>query len=101
MSKTCAGFEASVTGFSSTREVTEAHLHFTPSAWSTLTTRDLTVNFTSASQQWFRGAASASFGSQFIPLLSFTITGGADQVGGVSAELKNTQGTSQTATATF
>ena len=59
------------------------------------------MNLTSASQQWFRNTASASFGSQFILLLPFTITGGADQVGGVSVELKNTQGTSQTATATF
>jgi hypothetical protein len=34
------------------------------------------------SQQWFRDAASASFGSQFILLPPFTITGGADQVAG-------------------
>lgn len=101
MTKTSAGFEISVTGFSSTREVTEAHLHFTPAASSTLTTRDLTVSLTSASQQWFRDAASAAYGSQFILALPFTITGGANQVGGVSVELKNTQGTSQPASATF
>src|SRR6185503_16305913 len=60
MTKTSAGFEISVTGFSSTRELTEAHVHFTPSASNTLTTRDLTVNLTSASQQWFGDSASAA-----------------------------------------
>jgi len=101
LGKTASGFQVQITGFSTDRDVTEADVHFNNSALGTVQTTNLTVNLTDAASQWFKTTASAQFGSQFSLLLPFTIQGSTDSIGSVSVQLKNSQGTSNTSSASF
>jgi len=99
---TSTGFQLAITGFSNTREVSQALLQFTPAAGQTLQTTTLTVSLTSAATAWFQSSASDQYGSQFILTLPFTVTdGSASAIGSVSVQLVNTQGTSTSASATL
>ena len=101
MSKTSSGFQVQITGFSTDRDVTEADVHFNNSALGSVQTTGLTVKLSDAASQWFKSAASAQFGSQFSLVLPFTIQGSTDSIGSVSVQLKNSQGTSNTSSASF
>ena len=99
---TTAGFQVLITGFSNTREVSQAVLQFTPASGQTLQTTSLTVSLTSAATTWFQSSASDQYGSQFILTLPFTVTnGGASAIGSVSVQLVNSQGTSTSASGTL
>jgi hypothetical protein len=96
------GFTVVVTGYSNTREATEAVLQFTPASGQTLQTTNLTVSLTSYATAWFQSSASDQYGSQFVLTLPFTVTSGsASAVGSISVQLVNTQGTSNSANATL
>jgi uncharacterized membrane protein len=101
MSKTGSGFQVQITGFSTDRDVTEADLHFNNSALGSVQTTSLTVKLSDAASQWFKSEASAQFGSQFSLVLPFTIQGSTDSIGSVSVQLKNSQGSSNTSSASF
>lgn len=99
---TSSGFQVVATGFSNTREVSQAVLVFTPASGQTLQTTGLTVPLTSFADTWFQGSTSDQYGSQFILTLPFTVTdGSASAIGSMSVQLVNSQGTSTAASASF
>jgi hypothetical protein len=95
-----SGFQVTVTGYSNTRDASQAILQFTPASGQTLQTTSLTVSLTSAATSWFQSSASDQYGSQFILTLPFTVSsGGASAIGSISVQLVNSQGTSNSASA--
>jgi len=98
---TSTGFEVHITGLSNTREVSEADLRFQAAAGSSLQTSSLTVNLSAAAKQWYQSAASVPFGSQFVLVLPFNVQGGVNSIASVSVILKNSVGSSASASATF
>jgi hypothetical protein len=97
---TSSGFQVQVTGYSTTREATQANLQFTAAAGQSLQTTSLTVSLTSAASAWFQSSASDAYGSQFILTLPFTVTnGGASVIASLSVQLVNSQGTSNSMSA--
>jgi hypothetical protein len=91
-----------VTGYSNTREASQAALQFTPASGQTLQTTSLTVSLSNAAATWFQSSASDQYGSQFILTLPFTVTnGGASAIGSISVQLVNSQGNSTSASATL
>ncbi|MFN7996484.1 MAG: putative Ig domain-containing protein [Bryobacteraceae bacterium] len=101
-STTSSGFQVLVTAYSTTREVSQANLHFTAASGQTLQTTDLQVSLTSASSAWFGGSTSGQYGSQFVLTLPFTVSNGtANAIGSVSVQLVNGQGTSNSASGSF
>jgi hypothetical protein len=90
-----------ITGYSNTRELTEAMVQFSPATGQTLQTTSLTVPLTSAAATWFGGSTSDQYGSQFTLTLPFaTSNGDASAIGSVSVQLVNTKGTSTVASGT-
>ncbi|HVN04527.1 MAG TPA: putative Ig domain-containing protein [Bryobacteraceae bacterium] len=101
-STTSSGFQIVITGYSNTRELSQATLQFTPVAGQTLQTTSVTVPLTSAAAVWFQGSSSDQYGSQFILTLPFSVSNGAaSAVASASVQLVNTQGTSSPASASF
>ena len=95
-------FQVEVTGFSSPRELTEADLTFTPASGASLQTTSAVIDLTAVGKQWFQGAASAQFGSQFVLVMPFTASQGSiSSVKSVTIKLKNSTGSSQSAGAKF
>jgi large repetitive protein len=101
-STSSSGFQVVVTGYSNTREVSQALLQFTPATGQTLQTTSLTVSLTSAAASWFESSTSDQYGGQFVLTLPFTVSNGsASAIGSVSVQLVNSQGASTSADATF
>ena len=101
-STTSSGFQVVITGYSNTRELSQALLQFTPATGQTLQTTSLTVSLTSAATTWFQSGTSDQYGSQFTLTLPFTVTNGsASAIGSVSVQLVNSQGNSASASATL
>src|SRR5450755_2186355 len=99
---TSSGFQVVITGYSNTRELSQAVLQFAPAAGQTLQTTSLTVSLTSAATTWFQSGTSDQYGSQFILTLPFTVgNGAASAIGSVSVQLVNSQGSSTSASATL
>ncbi len=98
---TSSSLTVTITGYSNTRELTEAMLQFAPATGQTLQTTSLTVPLSSYAASWFAGSASDQYGSQFTLTLPFTVSNGdASAIGSVSVQLVNTKGTSTLASAT-
>ncbi|MGE5644713.1 MAG: putative Ig domain-containing protein [Acidobacteriota bacterium] len=97
--KTASGFEAWITGYATTRELTQATVQFTPASGSNLQTTSVTVPMGDASKQWFEDSGSAAYGSQFTIVQPFT--GNAGLVASVSVTLASAAGASAAATAGF
>lgn len=97
---TSSGFQVQVTGYSTTREATQANVQFTAASGQSLQTTSVTVSLTDAASAWFQSSASDAYGSQFILTMPFTVTnGGASAIASVSVQLVNTQGTSNSMSA--
>ncbi len=88
-----------VTGYSSTREVSQATFRLVAAAGASLQTTDLTVPVDSIFTRWYQDAASRTFGSQFQFTQSFTVQGEAGAVASVSVVLTNAVGRSNEASA--
>jgi hypothetical protein len=104
LSPTTAGvdFEVTVTGYSTTREMTDASFDFTSKNNFNLTTGTVTAaNFGAAATSWYASAASLASGGTFVFTQPFKVTGDKTGIGSVTVTLKNTAGTSATATANF
>ncbi|MBZ5625856.1 MAG: putative Ig domain-containing protein, partial [Acidobacteriia bacterium] len=87
------GFTVAVTGFSSTRELTQAVFQFTAAAGGNLQTSQVTIPVGTLFAGWFQSAASAAFGSQFTLTQPFTVTG-STQIVSVTVTLVNSVGSS-------
>jgi len=93
------GFTISVTGYATSRQVTQAVLQFTPASGTTLSSTTFTITTTSLFTTWYGSTAAAPFGSQFTFTQPFTVSGSAQAVTSVSVTLSNSQGSSNTVTA--
>lgn len=70
------GFEIRITGYSNTRELTQAVFKFRASSGNNLAQTDVTVQVDPLFSRWYQDANSARFGSQFLFSQQFTVTGG-------------------------
>lgn len=85
-------------GFSSTREISQAHFHFTPATGQQIQTQDLTLDVTSIFSGWFTQPASDAYGSEFLYTQTFTLDDDASVVGQVTVTLSNSIGVSAVGT---
>jgi hypothetical protein len=96
-----AGFNVTVVGYTSTREVQQANFTFVAAPGSNLQTTTITVPVDTLFTQWFGSTAAAAFGGQFTFTQSFTITGNTAAVSSVSVTLVSRIGTSNAVSATL
>jgi hypothetical protein len=101
MVKTASGFEIWITGYSPSRDLTQASFRFTAASGSDLRTSTADLPLTDSAQQWYQDPASKLFGSQFTIVQPFTINGDQNAVAGVTVTLTNALGASQAVTAQF
>lgn len=87
----------STTGYSTTRELTQAVFTFNPATGANLQTTTLTVPLSSLFAPWF--SSNQVVGSQFLYTQQFTIQGSNQAIASVTVTLANTQGNSQSMTA--
>jgi hypothetical protein len=99
--RTTSGFTVTISGFSTTREISQAVFHFNPASGSNLQTTDVTIPVGSMFNAWFQSSAVTAFGSQFLFTQPFTIQGDSQSVSSVTITLVNSQGNSQPATVTI
>jgi len=92
--QTANSFDVLVTGFSTSRTVTEMDLQFTASSGASLGTSSLTVDVSSAFNTWYQSAASTQFGSQFTADLNIVVAGDITAVQSVAVTAKNQSGSS-------
>jgi hypothetical protein len=90
--RTTNGFSIQVTGYSTSREVTQAVFHFTAASGNTLQSGDVAVSVQSMFAQWFQDATSTAFGSQFTFTQPFTVQGDSNAVIPGSITLTNSLG---------
>jgi hypothetical protein len=93
INRTSTGFDVEVTGYSTTRELTQAVFSFTG---TNLQTSNFTVPLTTEANTWFSGSSSTPYGGQFKYTQTFQVTqGNPANVTSVSVTLANVSGTSQ------
>jgi large repetitive protein len=97
--RTSTGFTVSITGYTSTREVTQAGFVFNPATGANLQTTSLTLQVGSLFSLWLQGTQ--VIGSQFLFTQPFTVSGNLQAVTSISVTLTNSQGSSQPVTATI
>jgi hypothetical protein len=93
------GFSVVITGFASTRDLTQAVFTFTAAAGTNLQTTTLTVPIDAIFAQYYQSAASAPFGSQFVLTQPFNVQGGTTGIVSVSVTLTSRVGTSNAVSA--
>lgn len=93
-----SGFTVTVTGFSTTREVSQGNFVFNG---TNLQSSSFTVDVKAAFTQWFGSSASAAFGGQFVLSVPFTVQGSATAITSVSVTLTNSVGVSGSVSASF
>jgi len=95
-----AGFNVVVTGYSNTRDITQATFTFTPAAGSQLQSTTFTPSGVGAAfQGYYASDASTAYGSQFVYTQPFNITSGsAGALQSVTVTLTNSQGVSSAVT---
>src|SRR5262249_8084377 len=74
------GCMLTVTGYSNTREVSNAQFHFVPASNNSFATSDFTVQVGPAFSAYYQTAASFAFGSMFTLTVPFTVQGNAQAV---------------------
>ena len=96
--RNATGFTVTVTGFSSSREMTQGLFQFNPSTGSSLQTTQLTVPVDALFSQYYGSAAAAPFGSQFILTQPFTVQGSTQSIQSLTVTLVNRIGNSNAVT---
>jgi hypothetical protein len=99
--RVASGLEVQVTGYATSREITQALFRFTPAPGSTLQTTELTVQLGDGARTWYQSEQSRAFGSQFTLTQQFNVQGDTSAISSVTVTLTNAQGTSPAATANF
>src|SRR5262249_30649942 len=98
--RTAAGFDIEVTGYSTSRDITEAQFDFAPSAGANLQTTQLKPSVSSEFITYYQTPESAAFGSAFVYTQPIIVQqGDASAVGSLTVTLTNAQGASQPKTA--
>ena len=97
LNSTATGFDVTITGYATTREVQGAVFRFKASSGTTLETQELTVDLRESSRRWYDDPASARFGSQFTLVQPFLFQGAGSGIASVTLTLSNSQGASMPA----
>jgi hypothetical protein len=92
--RTATGFEVTITGYSTTRELTEARFRFGPAPGETLAASEVTIPLRTLAEEWYASPESRMFGSQFTYRQVFTVTGSSSAIASISVKLSNTIGDS-------
>ena len=106
--QSATGFTLNITGYATSRSVTQIQLQLTPAAGVTLMNSTVTVPVDSAFQAWYGGSASQAVGSAFTASLPVTLAGNSTApatltraVQSISVVLSNAQGNSASQNATL
>jgi hypothetical protein len=88
------GISFAITGYSTSREITQATFAFSAASGQTLQTSasSITVDTGTLFNNWFQSASNSQYGSQFVLTLPFTVTGDVNSVIPVSVTLVNRDG---------
>ena len=98
--RTSAGFDVEVTGYSTTRDITQATFQFAAGSGGSLLTAQLQPDVASTFTTYYQSAPSAAVGSAFVYLQPFIAEqGDANVVTSITVTLTNSQGTSNPKTA--
>jgi hypothetical protein len=99
--KTTTGFSLLVTGYATSRQITQMDLTFTPVAGENVATTKISIPTDASFNAWYQGATSVPFGSQFTATVPITLSGDLTNVAtlyetikSVSVTLTNRLGTS-------
>jgi len=101
---TATGFNLSITGYSTPRQVTEARFRFLPRPeynWAPIEIVIPAETIAGKFSDWYRSSASAQFGSQFTLLQPFRVDQNLHTVGSVYVSLRNQEGLSAEQSASF
>jgi hypothetical protein len=100
LNRTSGGFTVEITGYATSREVTQSTFQFTAASDGTLATAQLQPDIAATFAVYYQSDASKTVGSAFVYTQPFIAQqGDANIVTSVSATLTNSQGTSAPATA--
>ena len=104
-STTASSFTLSITGFATSRSLSQMAFQFTPVATENVATTSLNLNVDSTFSAWYQGTASAAFGSNFTATVTFNLAGTLNKatsltntIQSVAVTLTNSQGSSATKT---
>jgi hypothetical protein len=87
-----------ITGYSATREITEGVFKFTAASGTVLGANQSNIQLGSLFSAWYKDAASAPYGSQFLFTQAFNVQGDAHSITSIAVTLANSQGVSQVTT---
>jgi hypothetical protein len=74
-SKTTTAFTLQITGYATSRALTQMDFAFTPTGGENVTTSKLSVPVESSFVAWYQSTASQSYGSLFTATITFTFSG--------------------------
>ena len=101
-SKTSSGFQLLVTGYATSRQLSQIDLTFTATSGENVPNLKVTVPADASFNAWYQGTASAQFGSQFTVTIPITLQGDlvnvttlVESIRSVSVVLTNRVGSSQ------
>ncbi len=94
------GFQLTVVGYSTSRELTRASFTFSQAPGTNLQTTSLSADVSSRFSELYRSAASAEHGSRFTLTVNFSVQGDVNAVAGAAVTLTNAQGDSASTPAT-
>ena len=97
LAQSSGGFDVVVTGYASSRQVSQANFQFSAAAGGNLQTTQLTVPVSSIFNDWYQSRNSAAFGSLFTYTQHFAVQGSVGSISSVTVTLDG----SQPATGTF
>lgn len=95
LTRTSGGFEISIAGLATPRQVSQLVVRLTPASGVTFQSTDFTINVAAAFTAWYANPASFPFGSQFRLVLPFTLSD-TTSLASVAVTLSNSVGSSAT-----
>jgi hypothetical protein len=98
---TSSAIQLLISGYSTTRSVSQLAFQFTGATGTNVTTSALTTDVNSAFTSWYANPGSKVFGSQFTVTIALTVTGDPNALQSVSVTASNAQGTSQPVSVTL
>jgi hypothetical protein len=75
-SATADSFTLVLSGYTTTRTLTQFNVQFTPVQGQTFNPANLAINVSSASAVWFQGSSADGFGGSFLVAISFVLSNG-------------------------
>ena len=95
------GFQLTIVGVSTTRDMKTIAIHFTAANGSTLQSTDASLDVSSVFAQWYQNPSSLATGSQFSLTLPVTVGGDVASIASVSVVMTNSVGASSSTSATI